>query len=214
MTNQYWTQPFVCDMATTLQNTSEDESGLFRARRQRMNVHQSIDLLYQNHTKLLYANSRLFDSYKSILQENIRLRQSAQLRSAHESDTDSEQDSRSQGQKQVRKNTSRHRPSEERVEQLQTNNLETALKSRFEICCPHCKYVIITDRPAGGSWIWRWLRPTVMVDKRGEKACQGSWLAWTNATISHGMRAKAGGWVWPRASSSLPSNAAICKSQF
>ncbi|ELQ41807.1 hypothetical protein OOU_Y34scaffold00252g2 [Pyricularia oryzae Y34] len=139
-------------MATTLQNTSEDESGLLRARRQRMNVHQSIDLLYQDHTKLLYANSRLFDSYKSILQENIRLRQSAQLRSAHESDPDSEQDSRSQGQEQVRKNTSRHRPSEERVEQLQTSNLETALKPRFEICCPHCKYVIVTGKKQEGAY--------------------------------------------------------------
>ncbi|KAI6381377.1 hypothetical protein MCOR24_011880 [Pyricularia oryzae] len=151
MTNQYWTQPFVCDMATTLQNTSEDESGLLRARRQRMNVHQSIDLLYQDHTKLLYANSRLFDSYKSILQENIRLRQSAQLRSAHESDPDSEQDSRSQGQEQVRKNTNRHRSSEERVEQLRTSNPETALKPRFEICCPQCKYVIVIGKKQEGA---------------------------------------------------------------
>ncbi|KAI7909013.1 hypothetical protein M0657_012024 [Pyricularia oryzae] len=84
--------------------------------------------------------------------ENIRLRQSAQLRSAHESDPDSEQDSRSQGQEQVRKNTSRHRPSEERVEQLQTSNLETALKPRFEICCPHCKYVIVTGKKQEGAY--------------------------------------------------------------
>ncbi|KAI7909210.1 hypothetical protein M9X92_011766 [Pyricularia oryzae] len=152
MTNQCWTQPFVCGMATTFQNTSEDESGLLRARRQRMNMHQSIELLYQDHTKLLYANSRLFDSYKSILQENIRLRQSAQLRSAHESDTDSEQDSKSQGQEQVGKNISIHRSSEERVEQLQTSNPETVLKPRFEICCPHCNYVIITGKKQEGAY--------------------------------------------------------------
>uniref|UniRef100_L7IPW0 Uncharacterized protein n=1 Tax=Pyricularia oryzae (strain P131) TaxID=1143193 RepID=L7IPW0_PYRO1 len=63
-----------------------------RARRQRINVHQSMELLYQDPVDLIYANSRLFDSYKSILQENMRLRQSAQRRSTPESNADSERD--------------------------------------------------------------------------------------------------------------------------
>ncbi|ELQ32929.1 hypothetical protein OOU_Y34scaffold01011g1 [Pyricularia oryzae Y34] len=116
MTNPRWPQPFTCDMAAAPQNTSEDESGL----------------VY--YMELLNANSRLFDSYKSVLQENIMLRkQSAQCRSTPESDADSKQDSTPQ----LRESTSRHQPSEERVEQLRKKDVETALRPRLEICCPH-----------------------------------------------------------------------------
>ncbi|KAL5867684.1 hypothetical protein ACKVWH_011431 [Pyricularia oryzae] len=99
--------------------------------------------------ELLYANSRLFVSYKSVLQENIMLRkQSAQCRSTPESDADSKQDSTSQ----LRESTSRHQPSEERVEQLRKKDVETALRPRLEICCPHCKNFIVTGEKQEGAY--------------------------------------------------------------